>query len=643
MSDFFVIAELIKYFLLDNTKLIYHNSFVYKITVKAPTLLDSYFTTIFGAEDDTDKEILNIKGCIVDYENVYSMQTSITDCEDNEESFYYDIANQTFYIHLEHTLNPYTARIEYGKVYGFTNDKIRNFYGIDYIPLIKSIPKYSLKVDPLRYTKQAFYGGDVIFDNTPITGQSNDGTFDSNVEFTGNDIFLLCGENDDGYDDLILIANNYIENTIISMQEIRAITKDKREQQSKKIPVAIFDDTTFPDIDPDLIGDIMPDCYGRKYGIPGICIDSEQAGNKEFHFASVIQAAPAPVFYIEIDGVWTITAPSATDYANGRATFAIADIHKDGDNTKGINKVMCVGYFRPFNNPGDIIADMNDSFLNISYNSSNYNTTEWEDEKQYLENVGLYMDEQKDIWEWIELLQNGSTVGFQYLWVDGKRTLRLDNPNRPITDTIYAVEILNNDTLEFDNNEDFFATDVIINYRKNEESGDFSRFENNDYHEEVMAEHRKNEQYDTESLLYTESQAEDKSIIIMEDLKKERPIGKIRLFGKVHFEKLLFDIIYPELSYPGEKIGSESVDLYIEGDIGEDTYLETDDTDVDVYVDTDYTKRDIIINGREYLGWDRYQIIGLFPDFNTGHIDVEIRQRDYSEEFENITGYLPET
>ena len=42
-----------------------------------------------------------------------------------------------------------------------------------------------------------------------------------------------------------------------------------------------------------------------------------------------------------------------------------------------------------------------------------------------------------------------------------------------------------------------------------------------------------------------------------------------------------------------------------------------------------------------YLGWDRYQIIGMFFDFNTGEIELEIRQRDYSDEFERITGYNP--
>lgn len=642
MADFFCIVELIKYYDLDNSKLMYHAPFTYKAKMKTSSGFTSYFLTTFGATDATDKEILNIKGCIVDYDNFYSVQLSENDCIDNEESIYFDIAEQMFYIHLNHSLNPYNCIIEYGKVLGYTNDKIRNFNGINYIPLVKSIPNFSIHVDPLRYTRQSFYGGDIVFDNTPVDG-TNNGTFDSNEEFTGNDIFIFYGEDGDDYDELYLLSNCYVENTILSMDEIIVKIKDKREQQTIKAPLDVFDDTTFPDINPDLVGDIMPDAYGRLHGVPGICIDSEQNGNKEFHFASVITAAPAPVFYIEIDGVWTITAPAATDYANGRATFAVADIHVDGDNTKGINKIMCVGYFRPYYNPGDIIADLNDRFLNISYNNSNYDTIEWEDEKQYLENVGLYMNDQRELYEWIELLQNGSTVGFQYLFIEGRRTLRLDNPNRTEIDTIYAVEILNNDKLQFNNNEDFFATDAVVFYRKNHTTDEFMRYENNDYHDIVMSQHRKNEQYDTESLLYTESQADDKSIIILEDLQKERPTGKIVLFGKRHFEKLLFDIIDAEISYPGEKIRVDNVDIFVKTDSGTDTYIKTHDINIDHYIKADYTIRDIIINYREYLGWMRFQIIGLYPNFDSGTIEIEIRQRDYSDEFERITGYSPST
>jgi hypothetical protein len=638
MADFFLIVELLKYYELENSKLMIHNSYTYKTKVTTNTVIDSYFYNTFSAtEDNTNKQTLNIKGIYVDIETSYSLQTSVDDCEDNEKSFYFDITEQMLYIHFDHTINPYTVIVEYGKVFGYTNDKIRNFNGIDYIPMVKEIPNFSLRVDPLRYTRQSHLSGNVIMNNTPVDG-SSDGTFDSNDEFTGNDIFMLYGLDGYTYSELILITNNYIENTIVSLNEVVVITKDKREKETPTAPTDTFSLTDFPDMDNDLDGIIKPDGYGRLRGVPGICVNSEQAGNKTFYFASVIQAAPAPVFRCKQDEKWTIIVPSATDYANGMATFATADVHVDGDNTKGLEDVFCTGYFRPYYNPGDIIADLNLRFNSIAYNSSNYNTTEWEDEKQYLEDVGLYMPDEKELFEYIEQLQNGSTVGFQYFFHNGKRTLRLDNPNRNIEKTIYAQEILNE--LEFNNNEDFFSTHAVICYRENYTTDKKFRYKNTDYYLEVLRQHRKSNQYKCDCLMWDESEAQNKSVIIMEDQKKERPTGTIILHGIDNYILKLFDIIYAEISQPGQKFSTEKLDLYRFGDTG-DIYRFGDLTSVDVYRFTDYTRKDIIVNYREFLGWERFQIIGITPDFKNGNTELEIRQRDYSDEYESITGYIP--
>lgn len=635
MADFFVIAELVKYYEL-TTPMMIHNSFTYKTKITTPSVLDCYFTTLYGAEDLTNKQSVNILGVYVDYDQIYSRQTSIVDCEDNEESFYFDITNQMLYIHFNHSISPSDSVIEYGKVFGFTNDQVRNFNGIDYLPLIKSIPKFKIKVDPLRYTQQSFYGGNIIFSNLPVDG-SDDGTFDSNEEFTGNDIRLLFGADGDAYTDLLIIATVYVENTIISMDEIIVKTKDKREQQSATFPTEVFDDTTFPDIDPDLVSEIMPDAYGHLYGVPGICVNSEQAvDDKIFYFASIITAAPAPVFKCKQDEKWTVIVPTATDYPNGMASFADADVHVDGDVTKGLEDVRCDGYFRPFYNPADIISDLNLRVLDIVFNASNYDTVEWNSEKSYLaDDLGLYMDEEKELFEWIELLQNGSTVGFQYFFDQGLRTIRLDNPNRTAVRTIYAQEIINDP--KFENNEDFFATHAKVKYRQDHSDDRWKRITNMDYYFYVFMKHRQSKINKVECLLFTQADAEDKAIIIMEDLQEERPTGPLLLWGKDYHELRLFDIINAEISKPGIKTGEETVDLYIEEDAGADTYVEEDGT-LSVYVDVDYTKRDIIINYREFLGWMRFQIIGLQPEFD-GNIEIEVRQRDFSDEFASITGY----
>jgi hypothetical protein len=616
MADYFLIAEIIKYFDLDNSLLIYHTSFVYKAQLRTDNNFNSYFLSVFGASDNTGKETLNIKGIIVDIDNFYSLQTSLTDCEDNEESFYFDIANQTLYIHLNHLLNPYACTIEYGKVYGYTNDKVRYFNGITYLPELISVPNYKIRVDPLRYTQQAFYGGDFIFNNRPIDGNNNDGKFDSNEEFTGNEIFCYYGETTDEYDDLLLIANNYIYNTILGMDKVIVKTKDKREQQTKKIPIDTFNDTDFPDIDPDLVGDIKPYAFGYLYAVPGICVNSQQSGNKTFYFASNIVTSPAPVYEAYQDDVWTTITPTASDTGPGLITFANADVHIDGDNTKGLYNVRMTGYFvQPYYYPAQIMELINDVFLNVSFNASNYNLTEWNAEKAYLnEEIGIYLDEEKQIYEWFELLQNGSVLGFQYLFLNGKRTIKIDNPNKTPVMTIYAQQILNNSNPQINNNEDFYSSHAKIFYKKNLITGNFLNYKNTDYYNNVIKEHRKEEQYETETLLNTEAQAIDKSKIIMEDQQKERFTTELLVHGKSFFELELFDIINAELSYPGQKTGVET---------------------------SGYYETDIKVGYRAFLGMKRLQIIGLDYDFNKGNVLIEVRQRDYSNVFASITGYTP--
>jgi hypothetical protein len=642
MADFFVIAELIKYFELDTDLLMIESPFVYKAKITTLPTFTSYFLTTFGAEDDTNKEILNIKGLIVDINNFYSIQTSIDDCDDNEHSFYFDFVNQLLYIHLDHNTSPNDCIIEYGKVYGYTNDKVRTFNSVNYLPLLKSIPSFKLKVDPLRYGRQAFYSGSVIFNNHAVDG-SEDGSFDSNIEFTGNDIYLLCGNDSDDYDDLILIANNYIENTIISLDEVEVITKDKREQQSTQAPTDTFTLEEFPDLDPDLVGDIKPDAYNSPPSVPGICVNSENAGAKTFYFASVIQSAPAPVFKKYEDDIFVTVVPSATDYTHGMVTFAVADIHVDGDNSKGIFDVICEGTFIDLQNPGDIIAYLNDRYLSITYNSSNYDTTEWEDEKQYLEDISLYMKDEKELFEWIEIIQNGSTVGFQYLFENNKRTLRLDNPNRTPVRNIQSVEILNNGELKFNNNEDFFATHVIVDYKKNNYTDKYMRYQNDDYYNTVFREHRKDTPFPVECLLATEAQADDKSVILLEDLQKERPTGIITLYGKEFYTLKIFDIIMAEISKPGIKTGHVERTIYAagRGTTGTTYTADRGTTGYDLYTATRETIIDIIIGYREYLGSKRFQIIGITPDFENETIDIEIREREYSDLFDSITGYTP--
>ena len=137
-------------------------------------------------------------------------------------------------------------------------------------------------------------------------------------------------------------------------------------------------------------------------------------------------------------------------------------------------------------------------------------------------------------------------------------------------------------------------------------------------------------------------EAVDKSIIIMEDQQKTRFIIPVVLSDMKYFDLRIFDIVEIELSYPGEKYKTEYVDqklIKFSGDIP-DGILVTRSSN-DVWKKINYRRRDIYINKREFIGWQRMQVIGLLPDFTTGTINVILRQRDYSDKYEEITGYTP--
>ena len=639
MADFFTCVEIIKYFDLNKDALIYEAPFTYSTKVSTQDLSASYFIDTYEAEDVTNKEVLNIQGIIIDYSAFYTQQFSLNDCISNEKSFYFDAENQILYIHFDHDINPVAVGVEYGKTFGYTNDKVREFNGVPYLPDVISIPKFNKKVDPLQYKKMGMNNGNVVLNNRP-QDPDNNGPFDGFDPIYGNELNVLCGEDGDSYSDLKQINKQYIEDYKIDFNTNTLITKDKREQLSKKIPTALFSTDDDADIDDDLIGQVKPDAYGYLRGVPGICINGKAAGAKTFYFASTITGTPT--VYAKKNEKWSTVVPTSIDNANGTVTLAVADAHVDGNAANGLNEIKATGTFVNYSNPADIIVDLNSRYLDIDYNTSNYNTTEWADESQYLQDVGLYMPDQKDIFKWIELLQNGSTVGFQYFIDYGRITMRLDNPNRDPVLTIDSVDILNNDNIPTDFNADLYATSAVVFYDKDYSDDITLRYENTDYYIDVFKEHRKDYQFKVESLLWVPGDAVNKSTIIMEDQSTVRPIWKIIIKDIDYFDLRIFDIINAYLSYPGEFAGFDEVDHYTAIDTGMDGFTVTDDnTGVDHYTAVDYTKEEIRINAREYFGLQRCQIIGINPNFDNGEIELTIRQRAFSQEFEDITGYTP--
>ena len=332
--------------------------------------------------------------------------------------------------------------------------------------------------------------------------------------------------------------------------------------------------------------------------------------------------------YVEQDDKITEVTPiSSTN--DGILLLSEANAYIDGDNTKGLRKVYVTGVMRNLTNPADIIVDLNARLANIQYNSTNYNMTEWEAEKASLADVSLYMDNSKSLYDWISLLQSGSTWGFRYE-DSGKRTIRLDDPDRTQitfsdgTTIITPVEIRNSD-IPVNQNADLYATSCIVKYGYNHRTQSYSQVENTDYKDAVLQEHRIEKIITLESLLTSKADAEEKALRIMQDQSKVRPIITLELEVSKYTTPRIYDIIQAEVSLLTRESKIPGAWSYVLGDmdiLGDDLGLIGE---VHKLTRTEaYTKN----GSRLYFGALKGQVIGIEPMTDTDSVILKIRERD---------------
>ena len=98
--------------------------FVYSVRINALTQAD-WWTDVFGAPDETTTETIYIgsfySGSGV---NRYSPTTTLNDCLDQIESFYWDNDNQTLYVHFENNSSWYNGSYFYGQAFGYTDEDV---------------------------------------------------------------------------------------------------------------------------------------------------------------------------------------------------------------------------------------------------------------------------------------------------------------------------------------------------------------------------------------------------------------------------------------------------------------------------------------------------------------------------------------
>jgi hypothetical protein len=146
---------------------------------------------------------------------------------------------------------------------------------------------------------------------------------------------------------------------------------DKRKQLEVSTPTAIFSGGLNV-TENDTKSVIIPDGYGSVIQVPAY---PENTAGTGFRWATV--ATSISQVYADKGGVITAVSHSHDGnwpLADGKFYLSTADSYIDANTAKGRYKIYVTGVMRPEVNPADIIADLNERLLSVTYDSTNYNT-----------------------------------------------------------------------------------------------------------------------------------------------------------------------------------------------------------------------------------------------------------------------------
>lgn len=425
-----------------------------------PEIADAFLNTL------TVHEVINIGSVLSDGVQL-TLVSSTAEVQSNEQSFYWDADTKDLYIHLENGDEPSLHSVNVGEVIG-----IANFAGTHntqpYESRLVGLPSVSKSRDPLFYGKISFDGGNVTVDN-------RDGEFDRRGEswdIFGNAARILVGFDELGYADFEKAFTGYIEGVRIGPENMEAQLIDRRKSLSKKIPDAVFDQTTYPNLKDENVGKTIPVGYGVMLDVPAVCTNEEESSPSTYAFKLFdmrYHDAINEITAVYVDGAEV--TPDSTDLVN--ATFELLDADYDPGDTVTVD---CKGYEDMtgalIENALDIIKDLLTIYFPIYYTATYFNTSEWETAEALAPDINLFVEKPTEIIELIEEIST-SVFGLFIIQDNGLYTYRIYDADREISQFISRDELLEVPVVEYDPTEVLTSTYVGYAKRWNEDDSPY--------------------------------------------------------------------------------------------------------------------------------------------------------------------------
>lgn len=574
--------------------------------------------------DDINRRRIIIDSVAISNET-FTRKSTLLECMGDDKSFFWDNVTQILYIHFEAVDTPESSSIVTGIRSGYSyigTEESIYIDDIEYQPRISTLPNIKKKVDK-------FEAGKMTFQDQTISLHNGDGALDDFIQnpIPGSEGSIVLYDTEEDTELEYYTGFVSFDSSTYDTFKIKLI--DKRRRENIKVPNTLFDDTTWPDIESKYVGDIIPEGYGVQNRIECFPVNGTvSSGNIKYKYAT--DATVLTSVEVKEDDVWTDVTASVLNSAPSTGYFELP--YASATNASGgLLDCVCTATLRADVNPGDIIEDMNDRYNSVTYDATNYNTTEWASEKAKLADVSLYMEKSQEYFKWIEALQNGSDYWFVYdIDGDGKRTLRVNDPNRTLIRSIEYNEI-KDDKKQVERDFEQLSSTVAVLYNQDIESETFDRIDVDTYEEDVLAKYSYNENSEYECLLTDSDDAQFKADLIAEDQSEARAIVEVTLHetGITGIGLKLYDIVTVDTAKPDTTYWHDvSDDIYFDYTATDDTYFdyEADDSVYFFYGET--------INngdGRPYYGTIRGQVIGIAYNPTNLSYTLTVRERPVSE------------
>ena len=602
----------------------------------------------FMAEEDTryNARAVALENLIIDFME-YLRLDDYEAMRATDRSWMLDPSDASIlYVHFEFSNPPFFfASFRHGLLHGFSRGSPVTLGELKTYPLLLDVPEVEDTSDHFTYQRMRFASGSVSIDNSA-------GVFDDMLEMFGNDLILFNCAKDGKLD---LVRTFFIEKYEIGLTEAEFSVKDKRSRLTFRAPNTFYDREAYPFIEENLLGQAIRGAYGYCRGVPGTCLNRNQIYNPpqfvpangfnnwfRFKFARTITEIGQVM--VNMQDVWVEVFPGlgvpptdsnpGTDYrtANPHPIRVISkdalgndlpvavtrdnmnDLPENGgaieiwwsqamrDNPGFLERrngnaqpVKMTGVFVDRNTPGEIVRDIMSFYGELPYEASYFNLESWELEMAGGPRIGLCLDRQRDIFEWIEQIQNGSLFGFQLLVHKNLFSARVDNANRMESFSLHWSEIANRDQLKLELDGELYASYTEINYLQDYTLREWLTVRDMSQREGILEAYHFDKGFHSDAFLVDEEDVVRKGRMVLENFMQVRPVIRGIELGGLRGEMQLFATGFIDFALPLPR-QMRRIQRYM--------------------------------GGRETLGRVRVKVIGRRLDVKNGRTHIDVVQCD---------------